>query len=136
MRSGDYKLIVGNPGDARRLKWPELSDTPLPFGRTGGSTRDQGTSCLSGVVVGTEKDLTHGCSTGCLYNVRVDPGEKSNLIQQVKHQALVARLKQTLKNIGDRAPPPSSYWTDPQNGLQDICEAEIKTGFLEPVEVR
>jgi arylsulfatase A-like enzyme len=136
MRSGDYKLIVGNPGDARRLKWPELSDIPLPFGLSGGSTRDQGTSCLSGVVVGTEKDLTHNCSTGCLYNVRVDPEEQHNLIQEVKHQALVARLKQTLKQIGDRAPPPSSYWTDPQNGLQDICEAEIKTGFLEPVKVR
>ena len=39
MRLGDFKLIIGNPGDARMLRWPALSKADVAFGMTGGSAR-------------------------------------------------------------------------------------------------
>lgn len=53
IRVGDMKLIVGAPGDARTLKWPDLlpeGSVPVPFGASGGLRRDGNTSCLSGIV--------------------------------------------------------------------------------------
>ena len=133
IRSGDYKLIIGNPGDARLLKWPELSSSPLQFGLTGGKTRDSGTTCLSGIVTGTQKNMKHGCKKGCLYNIINDQGETNNLIHNTSLRSIVNEMKLKLSDAGKNAPKQNSYWSDPSDELEQICISEIKTGYLEPI---
>ena len=139
IRVGDMKLILGAPGDGRILAWPDLLPTghsAVPFGRSGGVTRRDvnGDSCLAGILI-ARKDMSEKCNPGCLFNLTNDPAESVNVYAQ--HPGIVASLAGKLKVAGDAAPPPSSYWGDDNaGGLAEICAAQVKTGFLEPVTLR
>ena len=131
IRVEEMKLIVGKPGDSRTLKWPALAATPTPFGGSGGSTR-QGSQCLAGINTADKTEGPH-CHPGCLYNITADPAEQHDLIADPRYATTVAALQRKLRAAGEAAPPPSSYWQDPAPGLAQICELEVKTGFLEPL---
>ena len=74
---GDYKLIVGNAGDARMMAWPELSQTPTPFGRDGG-VRELGTThCRA--PSGSGKAEHRPCLPHCLFDVVADASESRDL---------------------------------------------------------
>ena len=123
MRLEDFKLIIGNPGDARALRWPALAKSDVTFGMTGGSTRDGGTSCLSGIVTGKVKDTSHACQPGCLFDLHEDAGELNNLYGRKEHAQMIELMRTKLHVAGKFAPPPSSYWRDPTEGLADIWGA-------------
>ena len=100
MRLGDFKLIIGNPGDARTLSWPALSQTDVAFGMTGGSTRDGGATCLSGIVTGKAKDMSYDCQPGCLFNLRNDPGEVNNLYGHIEYAQMIQSMRSKLHAAG------------------------------------
>jgi hypothetical protein len=134
IRVGDMKLVVGAPGDGRTLCWPELlpvGSPAVPFGASGGSRRDGNTSCLAGIVAGGLRDTTEKCRPGCLFNVTADAGETVNLFDRLGDVA--AALAARLKEVGDAAPPQSSYWADPAVPLAAICQSQDATGWLEPL---
>ena len=138
IRQEDMKLILGPPGDKRVLKWPALlphGHDPVPFGKTGGKVRwDKGErSCLSGTVA-APMDNSEKCRPGCLFNVTADPSESENLYHI--YPEIVDKLKTVLEVTGCKAPPPSKYWSHEKKGLENICTAQKRTGFLEPVELR
>eukprot|EP00930_Biecheleria_cincta_P007870 TRINITY_DN109160_c0_g1_i1.p1 TRINITY_DN109160_c0_g1~~TRINITY_DN109160_c0_g1_i1.p1 ORF type:complete len:564 (-),score=77.84 TRINITY_DN109160_c0_g1_i1:161-1852(-) len=136
IRVGSMKLILGPPGDARMLKWPELLPTghQTRFGDTGGSRRDDNTSCLAGISADDKKDVSVKCHPGCLFNLTADPGEQNNLYNYFPD--IVRTLKAKLSDAGRAAPPPAMYWTDPTEELNEICKAQAATGYLEPLSTR
>ena len=71
IRQGEMKLILGAPGDARLLRWPELESERVSFA----GTRREGTQCLAGIVADGVKDNSWKCEEGCLFNLTSDPGE-------------------------------------------------------------
>lgn len=103
------------------------------FGSTGGVRRN-GTQCLSGTNT-AEKVDGFSCSPGCLFNITADPSELHNLYGHSKHAALIDQLKQKLKRAGSKAPAPASYFQDPTVALNQICEVQVQTGFLEPLGI-
>ena len=76
------------------------------------------------------------CDPACLFNVTADPGETQNLFSE--QPALARSLMARLEEVGRKAPPPCSYWdeADLKPGLERICDAMDRTGFLEPVVLR
>ncbi len=140
IRVGEWKLIVGAPGDGRILRWPEVmppGHEAVPFGQSGGSTRDaNASSCLAGIVADGVKDESERCRPGCLYNLTADPAETRNVFSE--NPDVAARLDARLKAVGAKAPPPASYWgadSSPATkaGLADICQGVQRSGFLEPI---
>jgi hypothetical protein len=137
MRKNNLKLIIGKDvGDNRILAWPELSPTPVKYGLTGGLI-EQGTDhCRSG---NTKADKGKGpdCSAGCLYDLVADAAETHNLINDPKYKDDIGAMKKRLREAAAAAPPKSQYWSEPEpydRKLAAICDASIKTTFLEPVE--
>lgn len=133
---GSMKLILGPPGDARMLKWPELLPTgqQTRFGVSGGLRRDGNTSCLAGIIADGKKDTSVKCQPGCLFNLTADPGEQNNLYGHFPD--IVRSLKTKLSYAGRAAPPPAMYWTNPAEELNEICIAQAATGYLEPLSTR
>lgn len=136
---GGMKLILGNPGDDRVLRWPKppSPDAPkVPFGKTGGLREGTTGHCRAPPTHGKVKPVN--CLNGCLFNITEDEAETTNLINDPKHSAVVAHLTQRLKEVGEAAPPKSQYYPEPQpfhSVLEQICASSIKTNFLEPVSV-
>eukprot|EP01043_Picozoa_sp_COSAG02_P049807 COSAG02_NODE_5042_length_4700_cov_4.582790_4_plen_154_part_00 len=51
IRMDNWKLIVGNPGDHRFVKWPDPDSVPHAFGSSGGGEREPGTEhCVSSTL--------------------------------------------------------------------------------------
>ena len=49
-RVGEFKLIVGSPGDSRYLKWPAPGSV-MPFGQSGGEVEEGTNHCRAKVRV-------------------------------------------------------------------------------------
>ena len=79
--------------------------------------------------------MSYDCQPGCLFNLRNDPGEVNNLYGHIEYAQMIQSMRSKLHAAGKSAPPPSSFWRDPKEGLAKICAATTATGYLEPLEV-
>lgn len=142
IRSGKYKLILGEPGDATIRQWPSLSATPVPFGLSGNSSRDAYTvehglgHCRSAHIVASKQiGSCHG--PGCLFDLTVDESESNNLINDTRFTSILAQLKSRLSAAALTGPE----WALPFNRSamymlnDEMCSEELKTGYFEPVRL-
>lgn len=144
-----YKLVLGYPGPKEKnnnvVAFPDPLPHPVPFGKSGGA-RDmylEEKSIKAGNCRAPGPDKSNpfldpkapDCQNGCLFDLLKDPSEKNNLIKQKSLEALVTNLKNRLNRAASTGPP----WAVPLNEKlkkqlsQEICRAEAKTGYLEPV---
>ena len=142
IRSGRYKLILGEPGDSTIRRWPAPSLTPVEFGLSNG-TRDAYTSvergkghCRSPHIAATVQ--TGSCEIdGCLFDLVADESESKNLINETRFSKLIATLKERLHAAGWTGPA----WAFPYNKTAqkqlnaEMCQEELSTGYFEPVRL-
>ena len=151
--SGDLKLMIGYVGDPRRLPMNESTDgESVPFGATGGQCGLAGFAqrCGAGKLLGPDGKTAAAphpswedpdklnCLSGCLFNLTADIGETTNLINDTKHAADVARLKQRLAVVGESAPPwyqaPEVAKLSPAELGSKLCEAAHKAQGVQPID--
>ena len=77
----------------------------------------------------------------CLFNLRDDPYEKTNLASDPTHHALIAELKMRLQSAAASGPPlatafPPDVGPINQTAKDLVCAQETDTGFLEPLDWR
>eukprot|EP00054_Salpingoeca_dolichothecata_P022279 m.145712 g.145712 ORF g.145712 m.145712 type:complete len:214 (-) comp24284_c1_seq11:60-701(-) len=134
MRQGNYKIILGDPGDHRILAFPKNGDADVPFGKSGG-VRENGTNhCMA-----PPAPMPKGpklCQPHCLFNVVTDPSESHDLAGDPRYADLIQKLTRRLQELGAQGPPPAFIYPKDiyhNNVSTEICPTADKTGFLEPL---
>eukprot|EP00041_Stephanoeca_diplocostata_P009626 m.149543 g.149543 ORF g.149543 m.149543 type:complete len:557 (-) comp17821_c0_seq1:310-1980(-) len=135
----EMKLILGNPGDNRTLRWPEESQTDIPFGRSGGVVEPGTDHARAGSFPNPPPHHLEPCAPpqGCLFNLTADPGEQNNLAHDPFYTDIVEDLTQRLAAHGASGPPNAWLWGTDVSAFQHyeglMCERALTSGFLEPV---
>lgn len=136
LRVGDFKLLVGTPGDSRTLAWPKPGSSPVPFGRSGGNIEGSTGHCRGPTGSGS-KNMSVVCSP-CLFNVVDDPTESNDLASNASYASTIAQLTQRLSEAGLEGPPLSlayPYSPAQQKVMEtQICQHAQATGYWEPVD--
>lgn len=110
VRKGDWKLIIGDPGDDQLFEMPALLESEREFmaGPPGACSADKikGHARCRGLWDG--KTITHQsskCDTHhpCLFNVKADPSEHENLAEE--YPDVVEELTAVLTEAGTTEPP-------------------------------
>ena len=152
LRVGDFKLIVGNPGDSRVVAWPDPAAAAVPFGRSGGyvepgepdhcraasNKKVESVDAGLGPELGLEGPLP--CQLHpCLFNVVDDVSESNDLASNASYAGVLQKLLHRLDAAGATAPPTtlaykfnSSEYTK-QSAL--VCSNARVTNFIEPCDV-
>lgn len=70
IRIDNWKLIVGNPGDHRFVKWPNPDDVAHAFGSNGGGEREAGTEHCVSLPLSRASFVALSCTlrTACMHN--------------------------------------------------------------------
>eukprot|EP00040_Diaphanoeca_grandis_P006394 m.37262 g.37262 ORF g.37262 m.37262 type:complete len:1122 (-) comp17613_c0_seq1:99-3464(-) len=140
LRVGDFKLIMGMPGDTRTFMMPQPPPEPIEFGHSWGSIDANTTDhCTS------QRPPTHtptvDCSNGCLFNIVTDPTESDNLVSDPLHAQRVESMQQRLVEAAEDALAPSEaevFYGDGPAREQIIeqwnalCAVD---GFMQPIDL-
>ena len=116
---------------------PPGSLCPIPLGLTGGVV-EEGTDharAPSGTHTGMPRhDLT--CKPWCLFNLTSDIGERDDLGQNPAFQGIARKIAARLKYHGSTGPLPAWIWPVDEwdEKVDEMCEASVATGFLEPLD--
>jgi len=141
IRVGDYKLIVGYPGDNRALPlpataegWAELyvaekEQAGLAPGQSGGGPGLDGCNYTTGY-----RCPCHHLNGGpCLFDVVQDPSEKVNLANSSEHKAVFAQLTARFKAVSATNAPQAGLVGDALT--QDTvlqCNKTLARKYFEP----
>lgn len=135
IRVGNFKLIVGEPGDNRTIAWPTPGSQPVPFGQSNGTRNmhpGEDNHCRGPAAHGN----TNGdCKNGCLFDLENDRTESKNLINDPSYSHIVANLTARLKEAAATGPPWAYPYHPPLLGtiIREVCASENKTHYFEPV---
>lgn len=142
IRVDDMKLIIGNPGDSRTLRWPSPSEEPVPFGRSGGVV-EAGTDHARAPSASLKPIFELECDPYCLFNLTADLGEQHDLAGDPRFTALAAKLSARLAYHGSTGPPPAYIWSDTKvwhdkvfEGPNSLCERSERTGVVQPLDYK
>lgn len=137
IRRGNFKLLIGNPGDSNRIPFPANSKTPITFGKSGG-TIEKGTDHATGPGM---KDGPYNKSLckkrPCLFNLKDDITESKDLAGDPQYADLIKNLTAHLKKVAKSAMPFSKIFTkssDFKAAKEAMCNVITKTGFIEPAD--
>ena len=143
LRVGDYKLLIGNPGDSRVIAWPDQGDVAVAFGKSGGNIEGTTGHCRAASGRGPQppkSDKTHCVLRPCLFDVVTDPTEIHDLAGNPAFADTLTQLMDRLDAAGQEGPPLSLAY--PYTSAQEtamgatICANAQKTGFWEPVDAK
>ena len=131
---GDFKLIIGDPGDNDFLKWPDVGSAPVAFGQSGGIHEAGTDHCRA------KSGSTHsGPGAGVyLFDLSNDLTESHNLADQPSYQGKVVELKARLMAAGADGPPPAYVYPvkdDMSAAKSRVCDYMQSKGFLEPSDI-
>lgn len=131
---GDFKLIIGDPGDSDFLKWPEVGTMPTAFGLSGGIHEDGTDHCRA------KSGSTHsGPGAGVyLFDLANDLTESHNLADQPAYQDKVDTLRARLMAAGADGPPAAYVYpvkADMSAAKGRVCSYMQTKGFLEPSDM-
>ena len=152
-RMGDFKLLIGWPGDCGLCHLPPPADHPIPFGRTGGKLTE-GDHCAGGRWLNNQTFQRPevwppgGNGSGCgsmlpdvvrLFEVKSsDLGEQNDLSQLASHQPIIDKMLARLRVLSaDGAPMPSLSVIRTQGVYDDVihpkmCARANRTGYWLP----
>jgi hypothetical protein len=134
IRVGDYKLIIGNPGDDTLSKYPAPSKKAVQFGSTGG-TMEKGTDhATSKGVKGSGSGKTYCVDAPCLFNVRDDIEESNDLSGKAKYADMVKDLTARLSAAAAEGPPFADTPGKKKELKAQICSIAQSIGFVEPAD--
>ena len=140
LRVGAYKLLVGDPGDARTLAWPAPSDGAPAFGTSGGVVSPHN-RCRAGpkAYPGVPKPKAKRChKTPCLFNVVADPGETTDLAPNASYAHIVAQLTARLEAAGMTGPDTAlAYPYDARTQAKHenaSCLRGLQNGTMQPFD--
>jgi hypothetical protein len=135
IRVGNFKLILGRPGDKRVMAWPEVGPSPTPFGLSGGE-REPGTDHCRAVDGHTKANLNSGT---WLYDLAADLNETNNLAGDASQQERIRNMTARLKEAGALHTGPAAYAfarkADQKRASEAVCAQMHETGFLEPSDL-
>lgn len=140
LRVGDYKLIVGYPGDNRVVAWPAPGTTPTQFGKTGGNIEAGTNHCRAPTGGGKPSVKDKPCSDKpCLYNVVKDISESNNLADDPAYADTLASLQKRLAEVARTGPSTTLAYPLNKTAFKaasaSICANAVRTDFLEPYDV-
>jgi len=139
LRVGDYKLIVGDPGDDRCLAWPTQGNQAVKFGESGGNVEGATGNCRAPTTSHSGDGHNNCVKTPCLFNVVTDPVEENDLGSNPKYQTVLQSLQQRLEQAGTEGPPLSlayPYTQEQETTMGNkICADAKLTGYWEPFDV-
>eukprot|EP00045_Choanoeca_perplexa_P015298 m.190352 g.190352 ORF g.190352 m.190352 type:complete len:575 (-) comp16939_c0_seq1:63-1787(-) len=136
IRMKDMKLIVGNPGDARTIAWPELAEDNIPFGLSSGLVVPGTDHAYAGSFGKGNASLA--CNPYCLFNLTADLGEQDDLARQPKYASLIQTMLARLEYHGSTGPPPAFLYPDQasyQKAVNTCYNVSRKEGFLQPIDL-
>ena len=137
IRVGDYKLIVGDPGDSRVLAWPDAAPGPIEYGTTGGLRDTAHNACRAPSGKGAAKIKSKQCvAASCLFDVVRDPSESHDLAANASFAGVLANLTARLAAAAARGPStslayPYSMDEDKQRAGESCAAAKL-SGFWQP----
>lgn len=137
IRVGDYKLIIGNPGDPRTIAFPEAGDKDVPFGLSNGTRHGPHKQrCYARSIPAPRAPPR--CVPHCLFNIVEDVGESNDLSADPAYAGVLANLTQRLLEVGATGPPKSAAQAFPtvagfHAATAKVCDKMRQSGFLEPL---
>ena len=144
IRMGDYKLIVGNPGDSRVIAWPDLHpDNPTHFGADGGVREPDTNHCRA--HSGPHDKQKRPCRPSCLFDVVRDISESNDLCPKgvcadPEHSRLHALLMKRLAEAGATGPSTSLAYRFNSTAFKAasalVCANAKVTNFIEPSDLK
>jgi len=138
IRSGVFKLLIGNPGDSNRIPFPALSKQPVAFGKSGGIV-EPGTGHSTGPGMSDGPYNKTLCTKSpCLFNLKDDITESHDLAADPQYAPLIKNLTKRLENVAKSAMPFSKIFRDSKEfkaAKEAICKIIDQTGFVEPADV-
>ena len=107
IRTGDLKLVLGYPGDERRVPVAPLAPvgTTVKFGASGGYVTHSDHASASGQK--PPKGNRSLCVPHCLFNLTADPTESHDLSGDAAFAPHVAAMTKAIFDAGSEAPEPS-----------------------------
>lgn len=137
IRSGDFKLLIGNPGDSNRVPFPKLSKKPIPFGKSGGIV-EPGTGHATGPGMSDGPYNKSLCKNRpCLFNLKDDISESIDLGGDPQYANLIKNLTARLAKVSMSAMPFAKIFTkssDFKAAKEAMCKVIDQTGFMEPAD--
>ena len=139
LRVGHFKLAVCWPGFDKVCTDAPLSKTPVPYGSSGGRFWDSnGTHCAGGQWQPSWANGTLTCVPHCLFDVRHDPGETTDLSRDPAFAKTLAGLQRRMAELSrEGAPMPPAIQNATGKGKllkPQQCELYNQTGFWLPVD--
>ena len=121
---GDFKLIIGYPGDATLYGKPEMA-----VGQGGGHDNQVDINKLPALP----------CQTHCLFNTATDPSETIDLVNNTRYAAELAKMVARYSELATEGRDVLSYADMVKEtgdvcaaGVNDSCAVAKEYGYVQP----
>eukprot|EP00937_MAST-01D_sp_MAST-1D-sp2_P001249 g1249.t1 len=136
MRAGDFKIVMGWPGEDGLCHLKPPLAQPVPYGQSKGKVT-QGDHCEGGHW---DAQFTHqnaSCVPYCLFDVKRDPSESNDLSGSAAHRDVAQQLLQRLGEVSRTgvAVPELCNKTEYKRRFGAVrCAVAEQTGFWLPLD--